>query len=212
MNRLTHGKRDLIRTMILAMSVALLAGSMTQRDAGANQSGNPVAAGTLHSLICRSGGGTEWVSVDRSVGYGVTKVTVLCFGGLWDNMFCQSTIYVSTCTFAHLARPDEASDVLPTGGNEVVPEVPRAAPATADEVAEDAAPAEVPATDEPAVTDDVVAPTGPAEDPATDDTVPTNENTVPPAPAEDPTVDEPAAADDVVAPTGPAEDATANDA
>jgi hypothetical protein len=93
MNERSSGTRQLMRTLIVAAIVALLAVSTTQH-AGANQSGIPVGdAAAFQAGLCELAGGTAAIDTDRivsSMRNGSTIVTVKCKGGPLDGMVCTN--------------------------------------------------------------------------------------------------------------------------
>jgi hypothetical protein len=196
MNKQTFGTQHLMRTVVMAAFIAMLALTTTQR-ASANQSGPGVnEASEFQMALCQAGGGTATIEVERTGHAGLAFTKVRCTGGLLDGMFCYNGQYSGTqCWFNHTG-PQQSQDVDPVGGIEQVPTHPIE---TSDPVfeAEENAPAEEPVVIQPEVVEESVDP-GTAEEPATDqgdgsvDDLPEiTEDVVEPVVAEEPAVDGP---------------------
>lgn len=111
----TGGTRALMRTTIFAAGVVLLAWSLAQRGAGATEI-DPGAVGTMQVHACVGLGGEAIVNEDRDMEDGQMVVTVRCKGGLSDGTVCVNTKWGQADCTRREARPDEGSQVTPTGG------------------------------------------------------------------------------------------------
>jgi hypothetical protein len=167
MNEQTFGTKQLIRTVVLAAFIAMLALTTTQR-ARASQSGSDVNdAVQFQAALCRAAGGTATIEETRTVGSGLSSVTVKCTGGYLDGMWCNNDLTGATiCTFDRTVQ-SETEHVAPDGGVEEPQIEPIETPATTDEAAEPG-PAEEPVAEQPETVEESVDPDV-AEEPATDD-------------------------------------------
>ena len=196
MSKRTFGTQHLMRTVVMAVFILMLALTTTQR-AGANQSGPTVNDATqFQAALCQAGGGTATIEVERTGHAGLAFTKVRCTGGMLDGMFCYNGQYSGTqCWFNH-AGPQQSQDADPVGGIEQAPTHPIETSDPVFEVEENA-PAEEPVVDQPEVVAESVDP-GTTEEPMTDegdgsvDDLPEIiEDVVEPVVAEDPAVDSP---------------------
>jgi hypothetical protein len=181
----TFGMQHLIRSVLFAAIVAVLAVTSIQR-AEANQSGPGVNdPAQFQKALCEAAGGVGTIEVFRTVGSGLTDVQVNCKGGLLDGLRCDNhtdPVLGTICAF--LAPP-------PSGGQGTRPttsvtEIPADQVLTPiDEVA-DPASTEQPSVDQ-TTGGDVTANPGTVTEPIVSD----DDGTV---------VDQPVVADDSVDP------------
>src|SRR4029079_8074197 len=86
----TFGMQHLVRTVLFATTVAVLAVTSIQR-AEANQSGPGVNdPAQYQKALCEAAGGVGTIEVFRTVGSGLTDVQVNCKGGLLDGLRCDN--------------------------------------------------------------------------------------------------------------------------
>lgn len=134
MNELAVSTRHLVRSVLIAAFIVMLALTTAQRTS-ANQSGPGVNDSTqFQAALCQAGGGTATIEVERTVNAGLAYTKVRCTGGILDGMFCYNGQYTGTyCTFGRTLPQDQpfadASGVI-----EQVSVEPVQAPVTEDEV------------------------------------------------------------------------------
>ena len=166
MNGLTNTMHTLVRSIVIAAGIAVLALSAIQRaEAEQNQGFDPAEAATFQKAMCEAAGGEAAVFTYRTVEGGLRKTTVVCEGGLLDGMICDNYSQgFTSCTYpeggggvdpgydvaGELIHPEEPPAVEPTGGIE---------------------PAPAPLVPTIEIADDVVAPVGDAEEPVVEETV-----------------------------------------
>lgn len=189
MNERTFGTRHLIRTVVMAAFIAMLALTTAQR-ASANQSGPTVnEAAQFQMALCRAAGGTATIETHRTVGGGLAWTEVTCAGGSLDGMWCfNGKVSGTFCTFDRTVQ-SESEHIEPTGGVEETQTQPIDTPATTDETAEPAS-AEEPVVEQPETVDESVDP-GQAEEPVADDGTGTDDGQV---------IDQPETVDEVFEP------------
>jgi hypothetical protein len=112
----TARRRALVRAMVLAAGLALLAPGTVQRVAAEDVS----AAGTANVLTCESAGGEATVSSNQTAN-GHQTVSVECNGGYLDGWNCLHDTDLGTwnCSTETIIVPDD--EKAPTGGLEIEP-------------------------------------------------------------------------------------------
>jgi hypothetical protein len=163
----TIGMQHLVRTVLFAAIVAVLALTSIQR-AEANQSGPGVNdPSQFQKALCEAAGGVGTIEVFRTVGSGLTDVQVNCKGGLLDGLRCDNhtdPVLGTICVFL-APPPGGQGNSRPTTSVKEIPADQVLTPI--DEVA-DPAPTEQPSVDQP-VTGDVTADPGTVTDPIVSD-------------------------------------------
>jgi hypothetical protein len=203
----TFGMQHLVRTVLFAAIVAVLAVTSIQR-AEANQSGPGVNdPAQYQKALCEAAGGVGTIEVFRTVGSGLTDVQVNCKGGLLDGLRCDNhtdPVLGTICVF--LAPPlGGGQGTRPTTSVSEVPADQVLTPI--DEVA-DPASTEQPSVDQPVSGDTTADPGTVTESIVSDDggTVVDQpvvvDESVYPVITEDPVI-EPAPADSPFVPVNP---------
>ena len=135
MNERTISTRHLMRAVVMAAVILVLALTSIQR-ASANQSGPTVnERSEFQKALCEAGGGTATIDTTRTVGSGLVGVKVTCTGGLLDGMKCLNAKVGTVCTFS-APTLDQEYVLEPVGTIEQVPADPVLTPVTADQTVE----------------------------------------------------------------------------
>jgi hypothetical protein len=109
--RSTVGRRALVRALVFAASLALLAPGTVQQAGAEDVSG----AGTANVLTCEAAGGEATVSSNQTAN-GNQTVSVECNGGYLDGWNClhDSGLGTWNCSTEIIIVPDDGK--APTGG------------------------------------------------------------------------------------------------
>jgi hypothetical protein len=184
-------RRAQIQSMMLAICIitATLAG--TGRETGAQQQTGDLMTemAILHVQICRAFGGTAGVEDDRTVGGGLSLISVQCLGGMLSGFHCLHRPSGSACQWQRVQKEDSGvtpiADLPLSPGNTPIPTATPTATAVPTEVP--LPPTTIP-TDIPAPPTTI--PTQPPQEPTP---IPTKDDTLmPPDLVEDPDKHNPA--------------------